>query len=293
MSEIHRHNLKKGICYILVAWAFWSLATLLVREISPRVSTWVSLFAMNLVGLLFTIPVMMQSGWHDLASKRYGLLFFRAILGLFGFGFLFIASTKISLTNALLLNNSAPLLLPLVLRFWLKIKIGKKLWWCMIIGFVGICFILKPNALILDRGAFYGVFAACCLALAMVSVRLLSYTEKHHTILFYFFSVDTLLLLPVAIVLWQPVAFMDFFFMIMIGVMGFLGHLCFIKAFHYAKSSHIAPFNYVVVIYGSIMDAIFFRTLPDFLTILGAILIILGGILTIRWTKTPTSPIPT
>ena len=292
MSEIHRHNLKKGIYFILLAWAFWSVATLLVREISPRVSTWVSLFALNLIGLMLTIPVMMRSGWHDLLTHRIGLLILRALVGLGGFGFLFMATTKISLTNALLLNNSAPLLLPIVLRLWLKIKIDKKLWISMIIGFLGICFILKPNQSIANYGALYGLTAAVCLSLAMVSVRLLSYTEKHHTILFYFFAIDTLLLLPAAIYLWEPVAFHDFAAMITIGVFGFLGHLCFIKAFHYAKASSLGPFNYVVVIYGTIMDAIFLRTFPDMLSIFGAILIIVGGIITIRLIKPPT-PNPT
>jgi len=127
MSEVHRHNLKKGICFILLAWACWSVAALLVREISPRVSTWVSLFALSLVGLIFTIPVLMRSGWHDLATNRIGLLIVRALLGLLGFGFLFLAITKISLTNALLLNNCAPLILPIVLRLWIKVKIDRRL----------------------------------------------------------------------------------------------------------------------------------------------------------------------
>jgi drug/metabolite transporter (DMT)-like permease len=292
MSEQHRHNLKKGIYYILLAWACWSVAALLVREISPRVSTWVSLFALNLVGLILTIPVLMKSGWHDLLTNRIGLLIFRAVLGLFGFAFLFLAITKISLTNALLLNNCAPLLLPLVLRVWLKIKIDARLWISMVVGFAGICLMLKPTQTMADLGAFYGVLAALCLALAMVSVRLLSYTEKHHSILFYFFAIDTLLLLPVAIILWKPVAFIDFAAMIAIGILGFLGHLCFIKAFHFAKASHLGPFNYVVVIYGALMDAIFFKTFPGLITILGAILIIIGGILSIHFTKTPSTHPP-
>jgi len=289
MSEIHRHNLKKGICYILIAWVFLAAAALFVRLDSPRVPISINLFVMNVIGFLCTLPVIMRYGWRDLKTERKGLIAFRAATGLIGFTFLFLSIQKISLTNALLLNNTAPLILPFIILLWLKVRIEPRLWLGIIIGFIGVCFILKPGAGLLDLGAIYGLTAGFSLAFGMVAVRLLTFTEKHHTVLFYYFFLPALVTAPFAFYAWQPIGFYDFMYLIFIGLGAFFGQLFLIKAFHYAKAAHIGPFNYVGVLYGFILDAVFFQHIPDIYSMIGAVFVIGGGVLTILFSKPPPS----
>jgi drug/metabolite transporter (DMT)-like permease len=292
MSEQHRHNLKKGISYILVAWVFFTVLSLLVRLNSTSVATPVNLFFMNIIGGLCTLPIFMHGGWHELKTKRPFLILFRALMGLLGFTLLFLCIQRVSLANAMLLGNSAPLILPFVVWGWLKIKIEHRLWFSIILGFIGICFILKPTEAILNLGAIYGVLSACCLAVNMVAVRLLSYTEKHHTVLFYYFFLAGIISLPFAIYYWTPLGFWDFLSLIAIGACAFLGQLCFFKAFHYAKASQVGPFAYIAVVYAFIFDVIFFHYYPDIYSIIGSILVIIGGVLTILLSKPPTPVAP-
>ncbi len=287
MSEIHRHNLKKGVFYILIASAFIATAALFVRLDSPRVPISVNLFVMNLIGVLCTLPVIMRYGWKDLKTQRKGLMVFRAATGFVGFTCLFLAINKISLTNALLLNNSAPLILPFVILVWCKIRIEMRLWYGIIIGFIGVCFILKPGAGLLDVGALYGLGAAVSLACGMLAVRLLTFTEKHHTVLFYYFLLPALVTAPVAFYQWNPIGFIDFLYLIFVGMGAFFGQLFMIKAFHFAKAAHIGPFIYSGVVYGFIYDAVIFHHMPDWFSIVGSILVIGGGVLTILFSKPP------
>lgn len=267
------------------------MVALFVRWTAKAVPISAILFVMNIVSFLFTVPIIMRFGWEDLKTKRIALISFRAVSGLCGFTFLFLAVQKISLTNALLLNNSAPLLLPIIIYFWLKTKIDRRLWISMGVGFLGICFILKPNQAILDLGAIYGVLAAVFLALGMVAVRLLSYTERHHTILFYYFLFASIIMAPIAFYNWVPFGFLELVNMFIIGALSFFGQLCFIRAFHNAKASQIGPFNYVAVIYGGILDWVFFHNVPDRYSIIGVILVCAGGISSIFFSQPPTPPV--
>jgi drug/metabolite transporter (DMT)-like permease len=293
MSEIHRHNLKRGIYYMLIGWVFLATVALFIRLDSPRIPLSINLFAMNLLGFLCTLPVIFRYGWKDLKTNRKALMLFRALTGLFSFLFLFLSIGKISLTNALLLNNSAPLFLPLVCLLWLRVRIDARLWLGIILGFIGICFILKPGKSLFDIGAFYGLMGGITVSFGMLATRLLTFTERHHTVLFYYFLIPLLIITPFAIHDWQPIGFVDFLYLIFIGVGAFLGMLCMVKSFHYAKASQIGPFTYAGVIYGFIYDMLIFHHTPDLFSLIGVLLVISGGILTILLSRPPPStPMP-
>jgi drug/metabolite transporter (DMT)-like permease len=98
----------------LAAWLFFTIMTTFSRFASQTVPMTTIVFFQNFISWIFLIPWILKHGIGALRTERIGLIFFRAALGVFGNAFVFMAAHRISLVDAIMLNNTAPLLLPFV-----------------------------------------------------------------------------------------------------------------------------------------------------------------------------------
>lgn len=281
------YHLKWGIFYILLAWLAFTLMATIARIATATVSTYTVIFFQNFISWLAILPWVWKHGISSLKTSRFGLIFVRSVVGTFIFAFLFLAVERISLVDAILLNNSSPIFIPFVVWIWLKTPINHKLWVGIIAGFLGIIFILKPGKQIFDPGALYGLAAAIAASIAMISVRLLSFTEKHHTVLFYYFLIGSLMLLPFTLYVWKPLNRIEWGEMLLIGLLSTFGQWFFIRAFHHAKPTQIGPFCYAAVVYSGLIEWAFWGKVPDLFSWIGVLLVVLGGIWTIRFSQPP------
>ncbi|HSX26550.1 MAG TPA: EamA family transporter, partial [Chlamydiales bacterium] len=279
------YHLKLGILFILLAWLFFTLMATLSRFATATLSLSTVIFFQNFIGLLGVIPWIFHHGSSSLKTDRFGLILVRALTGLLSFIFLFMAVERTSLVDAILLNNAAPILIPFVTWIWLKIPINHKLWPGIIAGFLGIILILKPGKEIIDPGALLAFGAAISSSITMVSIRLLTSTERHHTVLFYYFLIASFLCLPISLYTWKNPTGIEWLYLIGIGVLYYCGQWAFIRAFHHAKPSELGPFCYMAVVYSGFIEWILWGNIPDLLVWIGIALVCIGCIWTIRHSK--------
>jgi drug/metabolite transporter (DMT)-like permease len=280
-------HLKRGIIFILLAWLAFSILTTLSRFASASVSLATVVFFQNLICLVLILPWVFRHGMHALKTKRWGLILFRGFAGLIGFFMLFLAVKSNSLVDAMLLNNTGPIFLPFVLWIWLKVPIDHKLWPGIVGGFIGIIFILRPGTEIINPGSFFALFSGLALSLIMVSMRLLSSTERSHTVLFYYFLIASLAPLPFAVIYWTPPSPIVWAELIGIGLLFMFGQWCFLRAFHHAKPSQLGPFCYSAIIYSALIEWAIWGKVPDLWAWIGIVLICFGGIWTILFSRQP------
>lgn len=290
-SNVSQHppfyHLKWGIVFILLAWLAFTIMATTSRIVTESVPVAIVIFFQNFISWLTIIPWIFLHGVGILKTKRFGLIAVRSIGGLFAFALLFLSVQRISLVDAILLNNAAPLIVPFAIWIWLKIPINHKLWPGILVGFLGIIFILKPGVGMFNSGAFYAIGAALCLSVVMIAVRLLSYTERHHTVLFYYFAIASALCLPFIFVFWQSMNVVQWAQIILIGLLSAFGQWCFMRAFHHGKPSQLSPFCYMAVVYSAFIEWILWGKIPDLFACLGILLVCMGGIWTIRLSKPP------
>ena len=289
MSRSHdpHHHLGKGIAYILLCWFFFTCMATLSRFASHETSIPGILCVQNFVSLLLVLPWIFTHGTKFFHAHRFGLILFRSVISTIGFGLLFLGVKFTSLVSAMLLNNAAPIILPFIIWIWLKKSINHKLWPGIIAGFIGIVFILKPGKEILNPGALFALGAAVTICISMISLRLLSKTDRNQTILFYYFLIGFLVCLPLTFYFWQPIAARTWLILISIGVHSFMGQWTFNKAFQYGKPSQLGPFSYMAVVYSGLFEWAIWGTVPDLYSWAGILLICAGGIWTIRHSRQP------
>ncbi len=269
----------------LLVLAFLCVAIMsALGKAAARVPVGTIVFFQNFISLLLFLPWVLRSGVADIKTTRTWLHIFRAVAGLLSQVLMFMAVKKMPLMNAVLLSNSAPLFIPLITWLWFKEKISGVVWTSLMIGFVGVVLILKPNAALLSNpAALIATSAAIFSAFALVAVNQLSTTETTGRILFYYFLISSIATLPFAAANWHRPTMREWLFLGGIGVFMAASQLLIILAYRHASAGRIAPFNYSVVVFSGLIGWLIWKNTPDMLSLAGVILVTIGGILSTKF----------
>jgi drug/metabolite transporter (DMT)-like permease len=282
METAHR-SLKSGISYILVAWLLFTIMTLFARFAGKTIPLGSILFLQNLIGLVTLVPWIKKHGWELVRTNRFGLLLFRSLVSISAIGLSFLAVQRTSLVDTMLLNNASPLWIPFVVLIWLKIPIRHILWFGLIAGFIGVVLILRPGKEFFHAGALFALAAGILQSINMVSIRVLSYTERNHTVMFYYFLICSIVCFPFAMIEWVRPNLIEWSELVAIGLCLTLGQWAFVRAFHHGKASDLGPFCYSAVVYSVLIDWALYTQTPSLLAWIGIALICAGGIWAIRF----------
>jgi drug/metabolite transporter (DMT)-like permease len=119
---------------------------------------------------------------------------------------------------------------------------------------------------------------AACMACYVITTRMLSRTDSIWTTMLYTAGVGTLIATAAIPFFWTPPTPAGAVLMVMIGVVGGLGHLSLVYALSQASPSILAPFNYTALLWAIIFGFFLFAELPDAMTLTGAAIIVGAGL---------------
>src|SRR4029450_10055891 len=117
----------------------------------------------------------------------------RGLAGLGSMYCFFFAIARLPLAEAVLLNYTLPLYMPVIERVWLQEPMPARVWPPLLVGFAGIALVLRPGPGVFRLGARAAVASALLASIAQVGVRRLTATEPVERIVFYFAVLSTLI----------------------------------------------------------------------------------------------------
>jgi drug/metabolite transporter (DMT)-like permease len=275
-------GLRRGAVYMLLAALFFAGMGASVKASSRELPNAMVVFFRNAVGLLVLLPWLARGGREGLRTRHLGEHLFRSVTGLAAMFCLFYSIAHMRLADAVLINQSVPLVLPLVERVWLKEPIAPRLWWPIGVGFLGLLFILKPGSELFQPVALVALASTLFASVAQVGIRRLTRTEPVTRIVFYFGLIATSLsAVPLAAV-WQTPRLPLLAVLLAMGALATAGQLCLTRAYSCAAAARVGPFLYAGVVFAGILDFVFWRTLPDRMFVAGALLVSTAAILALR-----------
>lgn len=275
------NHLMKGVLLILLGYLCNALMSVCAKTLVHTVPMTTIVMFQYWAAALLTLPAIIKNGLSTIKTERLGLMLLRCSTGITSFLALFFSIKYLPLVNSVLLQNTYPLFLPIVIWLWLRQAIPKKIWASILIGFLGIILILKPNATIIHPAAIIGLLGGVVSAVSVTCIALLKKTEPTQRILFYTFLPGAILMTPF---LFHDVTHLTFPIIIaLIGVGSFLylAQMFIAMSFHYAKASVLAPFCYSAVVFSGLLGWLFWDDVPDSIGFLGIGLVSIGGIITI------------
>ena len=275
------HQVRHAIYLSFLMVGIASTAAAATKFASTRASTEAIVTIQYLVCILMSLPLVLRQGLAELRTRRLGLHLFRGAAGVLGFYLFYAALDNIPMADAMVLRQSAPLTVPLVMWAWNRERVPAQAWLPLAIGFAGVIVILRPSAEGLSWWHAAGFISALVLSISMVATYKLATTEPASRILFYYFLLSLLCVAPFSIGDYSGLLWQDWLAMLYIGVAIYFALRLYTHAYAIAPASAIAPINYFAVVLAGLWGWLFWQQLPDRWSLLGSSLVILGGILTV------------
>ncbi len=271
-------NLALGI--LLIVAAFLCVAVMSAfGKAAAAMPTAVISFSQSFISLVVFLPWVLRGGRSQVRTGRLPIHVLRALAGLLSQVLYFWSVKDMSLVDAVLLVNAAPLFIPVIALLWLRTPIAPAVLASLVIGFVGVALIIKPGpSLLANPSSLIALLAAVFSAIALVTVNTLARTDRPDTILFYYFLIASLATAPFAVLQWKTPEPAQWGLLIGVGVFMALAQLLIILAYEHATASQIAPFNYSVVIFSVVIGWIVWHDVLDWIAVLGILLVCAGGI---------------
>lgn len=234
-----------------------------------------------LICLITLTPWLIKVGLKGVATEVLRWHLIRGVAGWACFYTYYLAISKIPLMDASLLRNTAPLCVPFFGFLLFKNKISVQGIVGILVGFVGVLLILKPEGATVSLWHGIGFLSGVTLALSMIYTRELAHTEPSNRILFYYFMISLVLSTPLALREAEPIPVQAMPALLFVGLSIFITMKLYNHAYANAPASTIAPLTYFGVVFAGILGWLFWGQLPDIKGIAGMVLIVSGGVLAI------------
>jgi len=275
-------SLERGAAFMVGSALLFAGMGAAVKLASAALPNTMVVFFRNALGLAALIPWIVRLGRHGLGTAHLGEHFVRGLAGLAAMYCFFQAIAQMKLADAVLLNYSLPLFLPLVEKVWLGEEMPRRFWGPLALGFAGVLLVLKPGLAVFQPVALVGLAAALFGAVAQVGVRRLTRTEPVTRIVLYFGLVGTVVSgVPLAWT-WKTPEPALWVVLVSMGALATVGQLLLTRAYAHAPAAQVGPFVYSAVVFAALFDGLLWGRWPDRLTLAGAVLVSTAGALALR-----------
>ncbi len=273
MKNIISSNRTKGVLFIIISAFGFAMMSAFVK-LSGDLPSFQKTFFRNITSCIiaFVLVVINKESFFG-KLKNQKILILRSLFGTLGIVFNFYAIDKLVLSDANMLNKLSPFFVIIFSAIFLKEKINLKQGLAIIIAFIGALFIIKPQFNLEIIPSLIGILGAIFAAAAYTCLRSLGGKEKYYTIVFYFSFFSTIVILPFMIMVYKEMTLSQLIYLILAGVFASIGQFGITLAYKYAKAKEISIFDYSNIIFSALISIILFGVIPDYLSIIGYIII--------------------
>ena len=273
-------KLQKGFLWMLIATLFFSIMGASVKLGSEKFSPLELVFYRSALSL-FLIIVIMKINNITFHTNYLMLHMKRSLVGFISLILFFYAITHLPLSTAISLNYTSPLFVGLLLPFILKRKLNFKIFFMILIGFVGVFFILKPSFYNQSLIAGYiGVLSGLGAGVAYLYVTQLGQLKEPDARTVFFFTLISTLGSGTMLInqdIHTP-EISDFYILLYLGGSATIAQIAITKAYRVGNTLGNASLSYLTIIFSALIGISLFNEVIDFLSVIGILLIIGSGI---------------
>ncbi len=219
---------------------------------------------------------------QSIRSDDWPLVIFRSVVDLCATFLFLTALFNMPLANASAILQTLPLTVTLVGTVMLGERLGLYRTFAILAGFVGVLLIIKPGSSGFNSYSLFAVGAVLFITVREIVTRKIS--PKSSTLLISLITACTITLIGGAggfiTQNWVLITFNTLFGLMLASIFIFIAYYFSIPAMQYGDISFVSPFRFTLMIWAVIFGFVFFKEIPDNITILGLVIIVGAGILT-------------
>ena len=229
--------------------------------------------------LLIVLPIIVvRHGWRSLWPSHIIPQIARGMMSMLAVGLFYIAITEIPLADATALIFISPMVVTALSPFLLHESVGIRRWLAVIVGFIGIIFIVQPGFQEIRLGTLASVGAGVIWAFFQIITRSLAQQEIPLVTVLYTALIGAATMNILLPFYWVTPVLSDGVMLLLMAGFASVGQALLIYAFVAAPAVVVAPFVYVTIIVATATGYIAFGNLPGLMTWVGITVIIASGI---------------
>ena len=276
-------SMDKGILFMLLSAMIAAFSGAVAKVLSETMDPIEIVFYRNFLGVII-ILFSLKKVPVSINTTKLHLLFLRGLFGTIAMLLFFYTIATIPLGEAIILNKTSPFFVTILAYYLMKEAISINTIFALVIGFIGVVFIIKPFGIEVSIEHIYGVLGGFFAAAAYATIKKIKDIYDARIIMLSFMGIG--MILPLLIFLFTPFAqfkmHTDPFVWSMIGLMAILStasQWLLTRAYSLSPASIIGVIGYTSIPFAVGFGVMLGDSLPDMYTFLGITLIVLGGIL--------------
>ena len=292
----------RGIANIVAGVSLFTVQDAVIKGLSDEYPVFEIVFVRSLVALIpLVILARVGSGLRSLRTRRPLVHLLRGSLMFASYTCYYLALATLSLPETVSYSYSAPLFMTALSVPLLGERVGIRRWAAVIIGFVGVLVIMRPEASSVSPAALLGVLAGLTYAISALLARRLGATDSPEAMAFS----ATLIYIAasaaagiafghghsaagdapsMAFLLrgWTRPSLADFGLFALCGVIAAFGFYFLAQAYRLAPAAVVAPFEYSSLPFAVLWGFMFWGTLPGAHLWIGLALVVCSGLYVLR-----------
>ena len=282
---------------LAAAWmtgAIFSFTAMAVagRYVMDELDTFELMMYRSLIGCVLVLTVAFATGtWRQINTQNIHLHVLRNVFHFTGQNLWFFALSLIPFAQLVALEFTTPMWVILLAPFFLSERITSLRWVAVIVGFVGILIVVRPDFSDLSVGVLAAAGCAIGFAGSFIFTKILTRTASVTCILFYLVTTQALMgalmagyegdvAIPSSAI-WPWVA--------VIGLAGLIAHFSITKALTHAPATIVGPLDFARLPLIAFVGYMVFSEPFDGFVIIGAAIILFANYLNI-WAESRRSP---
>lgn len=256
-----------------------SLIYVIQKDLIKVISSKQIAFLYKMGVFMVMIPVFLQEGISStVATKKIHIHIARGAFSLMGSICFCEALNSINTVDATAMTYLENIVILFTGVLYFKEKLTRPKIILTISGLVGALLVTKPGNSSLNIGYVYILFAIFFWALNNFSIKILGKTERSKTQLFYASLFSSMLSIPMIYnKSWDGLQVYHYKYIFALSILHAIHVVSFFRALKSADISIVMPFDYTRIIFSGILGYFIFSERPDILSIIGYIIIMLGG----------------
>jgi len=267
----------RGILLMCTSTVLFASMHVLVRYASKDLPPLEIAFFRNAFGIIVFLPLLLSSGLAFMRTKRLGLHAVRGLLNVCAMLSFFTALSLTPVARVTALSFSSPLFMALLSVLFLGERFRIRRWIALVLGFTGTLIIIRPGMIPVDLGSILVVGSGLIWAVTMVVIKILSRTESSLAITAYMNLFLGLFSLGPALWVWVTPPPEAWVWLVAIGVLGTIAQLALSQALKETEPTAVMPFDFLKLVWTTLLGLWVFGELPDLLTWVGAVVVFASG----------------
>lgn len=272
---------KPGLGILLVLLAMFLLATMdaIAKHLTGSLAIPQILGIRFVIFFTFALMIARPRGIRITArAERPWLQLLRAFILTLEMTCFIYAFSLMPLADVHAIASVSPLIVMAIAAIFLGERIGPRRWAAVGVGFIGVLIIIRPGASVFNPISLIPLAAAAGWAIYQALLSLVARTDTPQTTTLYTAGVGLVCFNLISPFVWRPPDVETWAWLVVIGILGSIGHFLLPMAYRLAPASTLQPFAYIMPLWAAVMGWLVFAHVPDQWTIIGGGVIVASGL---------------